>query len=219
MFSLTTIPAKGGSMNITNRENAKVKILIIDDDENFCIIYKSLLEDTKKYSVTTANSGKEGLLQAGNHKPDVILIDIIMPEMSGGAVACLLSCNDSTKNIPVIFITSLIEPHEGRIDSKNCYLGKPIEPEYLISTIELVVTNSHLNHIHLRAYSQVSPLSGLLPICASCKNIRNDEGHWERIDYYIKKRTDVKFSHGICPDCARKLYPEFYDKYLKEEKD
>ena len=59
-----------------------------------------------------------------------------------------------------------------------------------------------------KAISEVKQLSGLLPICASCKNIRNDEGYWEQIEVYIKDRSETEFSHGICPECEKKLYPE-----------
>ncbi len=60
--------------------------------------------------------------------------------------------------------------------------------------------------------AQVKQLSGLLPICSSCKKIRNDEGYWEQVEGYITKHSDAQFSHGICPKCARKLYPELFDK-------
>jgi len=63
---------------------------------------------------------------------------------------------------------------------------------------------------------EVKRLSGLLPICASCKKIRNDEGYWQEIDAYLSTHADTKFSHGICPDCAKKLYPEFADDLLKK---
>jgi hypothetical protein len=62
------------------------------------------------------------------------------------------------------------------------------------------------------ALSQVKTLSGLLPICASCKKIRNDEGYWEQMEIYISEHSEVDFSHGICPECAQKLYPEYYKK-------
>lgn len=56
--------------------------------------------------------------------------------------------------------------------------------------------------------SQVKQLSGLLPICAECKKIRDDKGYWNQIESYIKNHSEAKFSHGICPDCAKKLYPD-----------
>jgi hypothetical protein len=65
---------------------------------------------------------------------------------------------------------------------------------------------------------EVKRLSELLPICASCKKIRNDEGYWQEIEAYLSTHADTKFSHGICPDCAKKLYPEFADDLLKKWK-
>ncbi len=65
------------------------------------------------------------------------------------------------------------------------------------------------------AISQVKTLSGLLPICASCKKIRDDKGYWNQIEAYIRDHSDAKFSHSICPDCAKKMYPEFYEEKLK----
>jgi CHASE3 domain sensor protein len=59
------------------------------------------------------------------------------------------------------------------------------------------------------ALSQVKELSGLLPICASCKNIKDDEGYWSQIETYIRDHSAAEFSHSICPTCIEKLYPEF----------
>ena len=61
------------------------------------------------------------------------------------------------------------------------------------------------------AVSQVKTLSGLLPICASCKKIRDDKGYWNQIEEYIRDHSEAKFSHSICPDCVKKMYPEFYE--------
>lgn len=60
-----------------------------------------------------------------------------------------------------------------------------------------------------KALTEVKTLSGLLPICAHCKNIRDDKGYWSKIETYIHKHSDAEFSHGICPECAKKFYPDF----------
>ncbi len=59
------------------------------------------------------------------------------------------------------------------------------------------------------ALAQIETLSGLLPICASCKKIRDDKGSWKQIESYIKEHSNAEFSHSICPECARKLYPKY----------
>jgi PAS domain S-box-containing protein len=66
------------------------------------------------------------------------------------------------------------------------------------------------------AFDQVNTLSGLLPICAACKNIRDDKGYWKKIESYIRSHSKVEFSHSICPDCAQELYPEFYNGVIKK---
>ncbi len=62
------------------------------------------------------------------------------------------------------------------------------------------------------ALSEVKTLSGLVPICANCKQIRDDKGFWMQVESYIQERSHARFSHGICPDCMKKLYPEFLQK-------
>ncbi|MFZ5584308.1 MAG: MASE3 domain-containing protein [Thermodesulfobacteriota bacterium] len=63
-----------------------------------------------------------------------------------------------------------------------------------------------------QALAEVKTLSGLLPICASCKRVRDDKGYWNQIEAYISRHSQAEFSHSICPDCARRLYPDLMDK-------
>lgn len=61
-----------------------------------------------------------------------------------------------------------------------------------------------------QALAEVRTLSGLLPICSSCKNIRDDKGYWKQVEVYVEEHSQAQFTHGICPECARKLYPEYF---------
>ena len=71
------------------------------------------------------------------------------------------------------------------------------------------------------ALSEIKTLRGILPICSNCKKIRDDSGSWEQIESYINKRSEAQFSHGICPDCVKELYPDIapdlLKKYFKDE--
>jgi PAS domain S-box-containing protein len=64
------------------------------------------------------------------------------------------------------------------------------------------------------ALANVKSLSGLLPICAGCKKIRDDQGYWSQVESYIQKHSEAKFSHGLCPDCLKKLYPDLVEAGL-----
>lgn len=81
------------------------------------------------------------------------------------------------------------------------------ELERLVATrtAELQSRNEELSD----ALGKVNQLSGLLPICANCKKIRDDQGYWNELDHYVSDHSEVDFSHGICPECAEKLYPDY----------
>ena len=89
-------------------------------------------------------------------------------------------------------------------------------------TAVLDVTDRHRAEIEQKrlvqelqsALARVKLLSGLLPICANCKSIRNDEGYWKQIESYISSHSEATFSHGICPECLHKLYPELEQQVL-----
>jgi len=76
-----------------------------------------------------------------------------------------------------------------------------------ISTLnkKLKSTNDQLR----KAFQDIKTLSGLIPICSNCNKVRDDEGYWRKVEEYISTRTDARFTHGLCPECQKKLYPDF----------
>ena len=90
-----------------------------------------------------------------------------------------------------------------------------LEKRVALRTNELEKTNRELQE----AIGKVKTLSGLLPICASCKKVRDDQGYWSQIEDYVKQHSDADFSHSICPECMQKLYPEVYERIKEKERD
>jgi two-component system, NtrC family, sensor kinase len=91
---------------------------------------------------------------------------------------------------------------------------------------ELQISQEHLEtriaertHDLTEALAQVKQLSGFLPICASCKKIRDDQGYWRQVEEYIRDHSEAEFSHSICPECAKKLYPGLYEDDPDQSKD
>jgi len=122
---------------------SKKKILLIDDEEDFCFFVKLNLEQTGKYEVLTATSGSSGLIMASREHPDLVLLDIIMPEMSGGQVAELLLDDPVTRDIPVLFITAIasrseVQSQEGVIGGRM-FIAKPVTPLELMAKIEPIL--------------------------------------------------------------------------------
>jgi len=116
------------------------KILIIDDEENFCRLVKLNLEETGKFEVLISTKGAQGIELAKSERPDLILLDIIIPDMDGSGVAeCLLN-DPTTKYIPIIFLTAIVEERQVK-DSKGMiggreFIAKPVKLEELIRRIE-----------------------------------------------------------------------------------
>jgi len=69
-----------------------------------------------------------------------------------------------------------------------------------------------------KAFEEIKTLRGIVPICANCKKIRDDKGYWEQVENYVSKHSEAIFSHSICPDCMKSLYPE-YSVYKDAEPD
>jgi two-component system alkaline phosphatase synthesis response regulator PhoP len=118
------------------------KILIVDDENDLLsVLAKSLAG--KEYTVITANNGKDAVLLAKSKKPDLIILDVLMPDMDGSEVAMQLKENPATKDIPVIYLTCLYtkeEEHEkGFGVGNNIVLAKPYDIEELVAGIEKVL--------------------------------------------------------------------------------
>ena len=98
-------------------------------------------------------------------------------------------------------------------------LGALIFGFYRLRVWQLLRKERELQAGIREALANVKTLSGLLPICANCKKIRNDKGYWDQIEGYIQKHSDAQFTHGICPECAEKFYGDLYFKKITKQND
>ncbi len=210
---------------------SKRKLLLVDDETDIVTYLKQLLED-EGYSPLIAFSGVEALEIIKNEDIDILITDIRMPQMDGIELINVIS--DLGLEILTIILTghgdmdTVIEAmKKGSLN----YLRKPINFEELLLTIQqginliglrekLNTKTQHLiesNEQLKRALSEVKQLKSFLPICTTCKKIRDDKGYWNRIEKYIQDHTDTQFSHSICPECSEKLYGD--EDWFKEIKD
>lgn len=183
------------------RNDDKPIVLAVDDNlHNLQLLGKILMDNG--YEPAFAENGAQALDFLVRQVPDLILLDIMMPEMDGYEVCRLVKGNNRTKHVPVIFLTAKVETEDlvkgfeaGAVD----YIKKPFEFTELLVRIK--------THIDLkRAREEIKTLRGIIPICAKCKKIRDDEGLWKQIEVYIEKNSNAMFSHGLCPACAREVY-------------
>lgn len=203
----------------------KATVLIVDDTPINIQILNETLET--EFNTYFALNGEEALQMVSSLQPDLILLDIMMPAMDGFEVCRRLKEVEVHKNIPVIFITALGQPEEesrGLTLGAADYVTKPFNPELVLLRVR--------NHIELKnrrdaleqrtvelekALAEIKTLQGILPICAACKKIRDDQGYWQQLEVYISGHSAAEFSHGICPACAKELYPTQYAKLFPGE--
>ncbi len=180
-------------------------ILIVDDEPRNIQLLGSLLKE-HNYEVEFAMNGLQALEWTANKQFDLILLDIMMPEMDGYEVCKKLKANSANRHIPVIFLTAKTETEDivrGFEVGGSDYITKPFRPPELLARVKVQV--------------EIKMLRGLLPICANCKNIRDDQGAWNQIEAYLEKHSTALFSHSMCPHCVDKFYGDqtWYKKLRK----
>ena len=185
-------------------------VLIVDDVPENLTVLKQMLEE-QNYRVRPAINGEIALRAVSSSPPEIILLDIRMPGMDGYEFCRRLKSVEKTRSIPIIFISALDELHEkvkafslGGVD----YITKPFQEEEVIARVRTHLTIRRLqqsleekNDNLQKAMGEIKALQGIIPICAWCKKIRDDEGFWKQVEVYFSERSDVMFSHGVCPDC------------------
>lgn len=193
-----------------------IRVLIVDDDILVVEAIQESLERIGHVVVGRAADGLQAVEVTRSLRPDVVLMDIKMPKMDGIEAAQQIQDLCPT---PVVLLTAhdtqlLIE--QASTAGVGAYLVKPPQARELGRAIAIAMARfedlmelRRLNAELQDALVQVKILSGLLPICASCKKIRDDKGNWHQLEVYIRDHSEARFSHGICPVCAEKLYPGF----------
>jgi len=214
-------------------------ILIIDDVSKNIQVLASIL-NSSEYAISFATNGTDALEMIQDEEYDLILLDIMMPGMTGYEVCQRIKQMDEKKNIPVIFLTAKTQQNDinrgfqvGAVD----FISKPFNTLELKARVGthlglkkakdlvteqnmlLLEKNEELNKLNgelQETLERVKTLEGVIPICCICKNIRDDEGYWAQIERYISDHSLAQFSHSICPECAKKHYPDYYKNRKKE---
>ncbi len=178
----------------TENAPSSFSILIVDDEPKNIQLLGSLLRE-EGYLVEFALDGTKALNWLDAKPFDLVLLDIMMPGMDGYEVCRRIKENRGTSHLPVIFLTAKTETDDivrGFEVGGADYVTKPFKSPELLARVKVRV--------------EMKLLRGLIPICAKCKSVRDDEGSWERIESYIQTRSQALFTHSLCPRCSDAMY-------------
>ena len=182
-------------------------ILVVDDEPVIREVLRASLA-AEGYEVHSAENGPEALELLEQEAIDLVLLDVMMPRMSGYEVCRSIRQNHDLEDLPVIFLTARSRPADrltGFSEGANDYLAKPVARGELVARVK---THLALYDQHKARAVKIQTLHGLIPICGGCKKIRDDDGYWNDLESYLQAHSDAELSHGLCPECIRRLYPE-----------
>jgi DNA-binding response OmpR family regulator len=186
-------------------------ILVVDDDPDIARFVEVNLRSAG-YDVSVASDGEEALEKAATLRPDLVLLDVMMPRIDGFEVAQRLRRNPQTSNTSIIMLTAKALSTDkvlGLTAGADDYIIKPFDVGVLRARVAIGARIAALQqNLGQRveelqaALDMVKQLSGLLPICSYCKRIRRDDGdRWQQLESYLSDHSEAEFSHGVCPDC------------------
>lgn len=222
--------------------NSQGQLLIVDDEPQVVQFLAHLLQQ-HSYATDTALSAKEALSVLSQKAIDVIITDIRMPGMDGidligealklqPDLQCIVATGHGDMETALrameFGVTNYFQKplnfSEIRIAVENVLEKIRLKRKIRQKKEQIQKLNSQLQEANEKlkqrvndALKKVKLLSGLLPTCANCRRIRDDKGCWIQMEAYITKHSEADFSHGICPECMKKLYPEDYAAICPDE--
>jgi DNA-binding NtrC family response regulator len=206
---------------------AVLSIMLIEDSAEDAQLVREMLDDRGyDYVLKRTDRLSSGLRLLEEEFFNVVLLDLGLPDSAG--FDALTQIRNQAPPLPIIILTGLSDEALAvkaiSLGAQDYLVKGNFAADALYRSISHSIERQRLETERERlilelqeALSKVKQLSGLLPICASCKQIRDDKGYWTQVEVYMSEHTEIDFTHTVCPECTKKLYPEYYDAIWGEK--
>ncbi len=201
-----------------------MSILVVDDSQATRSVLQMILEGAGYQQILLVESAHEAfqrLSLANSDAPaediELVLMDIRMPNMDGVEACRQIKADSRYQDLPIVMVTAMTE--SGFLQAAFAagaadYVTKPVDQLELLTRLRSTVNlKREMDRRKARekeleqALQEIKVLRGILPICARCKRIRDEQGQWFSVESYIKSHTEADFSHMICPECLDRHFP------------
>jgi sigma-B regulation protein RsbU (phosphoserine phosphatase) len=192
-----------------------MRILIAEDDAVSRRVLEATLEKAGYEVLVTRDGDEAWKALEGDDPPRLLVLDWMMPGLDGTEICARLRRREDGQSFYILLLTAKTQKEDivaGLRSGADDYIAKPFHHEELKARVQngrrLVELQQGLADRIAeleQALAEVKQLSGLLPICAYCKRIKEGKDYWEAVEKYIAGRSQAQFSHAVCPDCYEKI--------------
>jgi DNA-binding NtrC family response regulator len=206
-----------------------VKVLLVEDNPAEArLLLEALLEaGGRKVEVGHVERLSDAFAQTSSNQFHALLLDLSLPDSQG--LETVARAQKEAPHLAIVVLTGNEDEETAleavRMGAQDYLFKGDIQGQLLFRAIIYAIERKRVQEEREQliaklqeALVQVKQLSGLLPICASCKSIRDDQGYWQQLEQYLDEHSEVTFTHGLCPVCARKLYPDLYGEKKEQNK-
>ena len=195
-----------------------MRILIADDDEISRVMLEAMLEKWGHETVVTLDGDQAWEALQADDAPRLAILDRLMPGKDGDEICRRAREMNRTSPLYIILLTALGRKKDvvaGLEAGADDYVSKPFSNDELRARIQVAqrvielqsALSQRLEELE-DALAHIKTLQGILPICMHCHRIRDDQESWEQLESYIQDHSEAAFTHGLCPDCLEKHYPD-----------
>jgi DNA-binding NarL/FixJ family response regulator len=197
-------------------DDSPIHVLLIEDNPTDVMLLRQACAEVPQMPCTFTHVERlsEALKHLGEETFDVVLLDLGLPDSQG--LETFTKVQALAAAMPIVILTGLDDESIGlqavRAGAQD-YLPKTHIDGYIVTRAIRYAIERHQileerKKFIQEALATVRTLKGLLPICAACKKIRDDNGYWNQLEAYIEARSDAEFTHGLCPECRKRIFPD-----------
>jgi DNA-binding response OmpR family regulator len=203
--------------------NPDIRLLLVEDNADESDLLQELLktmdEEQPQFDCTWCPRLSLALTAARSRPFDAVLLDLSLPDSHG--LPTFQHLHGAIPSLPVIVLTGLADEELAlqavREGAQDYVVKGDMAPRLLVRAIRYAIERQRLLRKLEEAQKRIDRLGRLLPICAWCKKVRNDQDYWQQVEEYLREQADINFTHGMCPDCHRRYLPQLAPGILEND--